>query len=110
MSSDLFKQTRALYSPRSRPVKCPLQKEWRALQRSDQRVRSAQQQRDVLRARQAVVAALDQGRLDIVRFEPVDQTEREAPGDVGIGCAMEEPHRAADRDWGAEQLLPLPAL
>ena len=55
----------------------------------------------VLRARLAMVAVLDERQLDILAAEQIDEIERVAPGHVGIAHALQNPHRQVEMQRAA---------
>src|SRR3954470_8101200 len=66
--------------------------------------------RDVLWARQAVIAVLDHGEDDVVGRQAVRQCEGVLPRHVGILRALENSHRTAEIDGAAEHQVIAPLL
>src|SRR5437879_1938067 len=65
---------------------------------TDNRRHRRKQPLDVLGARQAMVAILDQGQDDVVAGEPRNQSGRELPRHAVVPGAMQDVHRTARLD------------
>src|SRR5215475_771751 len=63
---------------------------------------------DILRARQPMVAILDQREHDVVARDPRDELDRMLPGHVGVLDPLQDTHRAAGLDHAAEQKMVAP--
>src|SRR5260221_14612199 len=61
--------------------------------------------RDILRARQAVIAVLDHGQHHILGRQAMRQRKGGLPGHIGILRTLQDPNRTSDLDGAAEQQM-----
>ena len=57
-----------------------------------------------------MLGAFDQGELDIVALQKIDERERVAPRHVGIAHALNDPHRTARIEGRTLQKMMSPLL
>src|ERR1700686_3395398 len=64
------------------------------------------EEREVALGREAMIAVLDQRDLHVTAREALGEGEAGLPGHVGILHAVQQPHRAGDRDGPAHEEMP----